>query len=57
MTTLDAGVICLAAGLVDGVGGEGVASGGSARGMCFGVEFGSVVTGGCLDAGFVLVVC
>lgn len=57
VAALDAGVICLAAGLVDGVGGEGVAGGGGAGGVCFGVEFGGVVAGGCLDARFVLVVC
>lgn len=33
MTALDVGVICLAAGLVDGVGCEGVAGRGSAGGV------------------------
>lgn len=54
MTALDVGVICLAAGLVDGVGGVGVAGGSGAGGVGFGMEFGSVVSGRCLEAGFVL---
>jgi len=55
VTALNIRVICLAAGFVDGVGGEGAAGGGGAGGVCFSVEFGGIVARGCLDTGFVLV--
>lgn len=55
VAALDIGVICLAAGFIDGVGGVGVAGGSGARGICLGMEFGGVVAGGCLDAWFVLI--
>lgn len=54
VTTLDIGVIGLAARLVDRVGGEGLAGRSSAGWVRFSVEFLRVICRGGLDAGLVL---
>ena len=57
MAPFDVGVVRLAAGFANGVGGEGAAGGCGAGGVGFSVEFGGVVLGRDFPAGLVLVEC